>query len=47
MMGSINHIFWLPTTDGGSLMSINLADQVMGRNYGALRVKAEANITGL
>ena len=47
MVDSINHLVWLLTTGGGVLMSINLADQAMSRNYGALRAKAEAIITGL
>ena len=47
LMGSIDHLFWILTTDGGVLVSISLADQVMSRNYGALSAKAEAIITGM
>ena len=45
-MGSIDHLFWFLTTDGGVLMNISLSDLIMSRTYGTLRAKAEGIVTG-
>ena len=47
LMRSINHLFRLLITDGGVLMTIELTDQIVSRNYGATRARAEGTITAL
>ena len=42
LMGSVDHLFWLLTSDGGVIMNNILADEIMNRTYCVLCGRAEA-----